>query len=47
LTIWIAFDDTTSLNRPVCIIPRNIERMTLVKHKWDDNEKELVGYRGK
>ena len=47
LTIWIALDDITSLNGPVCIIPRNIERMTLAKHNWDDNEKELVGYRGK
>ena len=47
LTIWIALDDITSLNGPLCIISRNIERMTLVKHKWDNNAKELVGYHGK
>ena len=42
LTIWLALDDTHSLNGPLSIIPTNIGATTeVLAHQWSDKSKDL------
>ena len=47
VTVWIALDDTTVENGAVFLLPRSPEdTATPVKHWWNEDGKEYVGYDG-
>ena len=47
ITVWIALDDTTVDNGAVFLLPRDLEAGdSPVKHWWNEQEKEYVGYDG-
>ena len=47
VTVWIALDDTTVENGAVFLLPRSPEETTTpVKHWWNEDGKEYVGYDG-
>ena len=47
VTIWIALDDTSVDNGAVFLLPRDRDAGDVpVKHWWNDQEKEYVGYDG-
>ncbi len=47
LTVWIALDEITIDNGCLYVLPRNLEKETMIEaHHWDITSKELVGYDG-
>ena len=47
VTVWIALDDTTVENGAVFLLPRSPDdTATPVKHWWNEDGKEYVGYDG-
>lgn len=47
VTVWMAIDDTTAENGPVCVLPKDLTKDTaVIPHHWDADGKEMIGYDG-